>query len=231
MAHKLPELGYSYDALEPHIDARTMEIHPTKHHATYVAKLNEALDKNPELHEKCPTCLLKDLSKIPEDIRGAVRNHGGGHVNHSMFWPSLSPDGGGAPSGALGEAMDSNFGSFESFKETFSQSAVGLFGSGWVWLCAGSEGELSVTTTPNQDNPVSMGSYPIFGLDVWEHAYYLKYENRRADYVEAWWNIVNWKRAANSYNLIQIGEGIGQVVGWAQDTWKSIQDSWKDLTQ
>ncbi|GIW46426.1 MAG: superoxide dismutase [Mn] [Deltaproteobacteria bacterium] len=199
MPHQLPPLPYSYDALEPHIDALTMEIHHTKHHQAYVNNLNAALEKYPELQDKSVEELLKDLNSIPEDIRTAVRNNGGGHLNHSMFWLMMSPKGGGEPTGELAEAIKANFGSFANFKDLFSKTAVGHFGSGWAWLCVDKDGKLVVLSTPNQDNPISNGLKPILGLDVWEHAYYLKYQNRRADYVAAWWNVVNWEQIAKNY--------------------------------
>lgn len=203
MPHELPKLPYGYDALEPHIDARTMEIHHTKHHQTYVNNLNAALEKHPQLENKSVEELIKDLNSIPEDIRTAVRNNGGGHVNHSMFWLIMSPDGGGEPDGKLGDSINSAFGGFSDFKDQFSKAAVGRFGSGWAWLCADRGGKLTITSTPNQDNPMSDGLAPILGLDVWEHAYYLKYQNRRPDYISAWWNVVNWKQVAKNYSDVK----------------------------
>ena len=191
MSHQLPPLPYDFAALEPHIDAQTMQIHHGKHHATYVTNLNAALEKHPDLASKSVEDLVRDLSKVPEDIRTAVRNNGGGHLNHSMFWQIMGPKGGGSPSGALGDAIKSSFGSFDSFKEQFAKAAVGRFGSGWAWLIA-TGGKLTIESTPNQDNPIMEGKKAIAGLDVWEHAYYLKYQNRRADYITAWWNVVNW---------------------------------------
>lgn len=199
MAHELPDLPYGYDALEPHIDAETMRIHHTKHHQGYVNNLNAALEKHPELGEKTVEQLLSDLDSVPQDIRTAVRNNGGGHANHSLFWPCMAPGAGGAPSGELAAAVDSAFGSFESFRESFAKAAATRFGSGWAWLCAGGGGELLITSTANQDNPVSEGLKPILGLDVWEHAYYLNYQNRRPDYVKAWWNVVNWDRVGENF--------------------------------
>ena len=199
MAHELPKLPYGYDALEPHIDARTMEIHYTKHHQGYVNNLNAALEKHPELQKKSVEDLLRNLNSIPEDIRTAVRNNGGGHFNHSLFWPMMSPNAGGEPKGDLAGAIDSAFGSFANFKEQFSKAAAGRFGSGWAWLCIDDSGKLVITSTANQDNPVSEGLRPVLGLDVWEHAYYLKYQNRRADYISAWWNVVNWDQVAKNY--------------------------------
>jgi Fe-Mn family superoxide dismutase len=199
MPHELPKLPYSYDALEPHIDARTMEIHHTKHHQTYVNNLNAALEKHPALQAKSVEDLIKDLNSIPEDIRIAVRNNGGGHLNHSMFWHMMGPNGGGEPKGDLASVIKSTFGDFGSFKDQFSKAGVGRFGSGWAWLCLDKGGKLTIDSTPNQDNPISNGLKPILGLDVWEHAYYLKYQNRRADYITAWWNVVNWEQIAKNY--------------------------------
>ena len=192
MAHTLPALPYAYDALEPHIDARTMEIHHSKHHQTYIDKLNAALSKYPELADKPVEDLLKDLNAVPEDIRTAVRNHGGGHYNHSMFWKIMAPNAGGQPSGKLAEMITAKFGSFDKFKEEFNTAAANRFGSGWAWLSVDKTGALVVTSSANQDCPLSDGLKPILGLDVWEHAYYLNYQNRRPDYVGAWWNVVNW---------------------------------------
>ena len=200
MAFELPKLPYAYDALEPHIDARTMEIHHGKHHQAYTSNLNAALEKYPELADKTIGDLLKDLDAVPEDIRGAVRNNGGGYKNHKIFWSIMSPDGGGEPSGELAEAINKAFGDFASFKDAFSKAAMGQFGSGWAWLCKDASGALSVGGTPNQDNPMSQGFTPLLGLDVWEHAYYLNYQNRRADYVAAWWNVVNWEEVSRRFS-------------------------------
>lgn len=199
MAHQLPDLPYDYEALEPHVDAETMRIHHTKHHQGYVNNLNAALEKHPELGERTVEQLLSDLEAVPQDIRTAVRNNGGGHANHSLFWPCMAPGAGGAPSGELASAIDSAFGSFEAFRETFAKAAATRFGSGWAWLCAGGDGGLLVTSTANQDNPVSEGLKPLLGLDVWEHAYYLNYQNRRPDYVKAWWNVVNWAKVGENF--------------------------------
>ena len=198
MPHELPDLPYSYDALEPDIDARTMEIHHSKHHQGYVNNLNAALEKHPELMDKSVEELVADLSSVPDDIRTAVRNNGGGHANHTLFWTCMGPDGGGDPSGELAEAINSTFGSFDNFKDEFSKAAATRFGSGWAWLCVDGSGNLVVTSTPNQDNPVSEGLTPILGLDVWEHAYYLNYQNRRPDYIKAWWNVVNWNQVSEN---------------------------------
>jgi Fe-Mn family superoxide dismutase len=198
MAFTLPKLPYGYDALEPHIDARTMEIHHTKHHQAYIDKLNGALEKYPDLQRKTVEELLGNLGVVPEAIRTAVQNNGGGHSNHSMFWEIMKPQGGGSPSGDLGEAMSKTFGSFEKFKEEFTNAAISRFGSGWAWLTL-EKGKLHVCSTPNQDTPLMKGNTPILGVDVWEHAYYLKFQNRRPDYLEAWWNVVNWDEVERRY--------------------------------
>ena len=199
MAHTLPTLPYAFTALEPHIDARTMEIHYTKHHQAYVDNLNKALEKHPELAEKSIEELVADVEMVPEDIRANVRNHGGGHLNHSFFWQVLAPGAGGAPSGALAEAMKEAFGGFDQFKEQFAVATAARFGSGWGWLTVDGK-KLAIITTPNQDNPVTEGKTPVLGLDVWEHAYYLHYQNRRADYIKAFWNVVNWKEVEKRYS-------------------------------
>ncbi|HET9334070.1 MAG TPA: superoxide dismutase [Gemmatimonadota bacterium] len=199
MAHQVPDLPYDFGALEPHIDAKTMEIHHDKHHAAYVNNLNKALEKHSDLQKKSVEDLLRDLSAVPEDIRTAVRNNGGGHYNHSLFWPSMSADGGGEPDGDLGKAIDDAFGGFAAFKEKLSATAVGQFGSGWGWLVLDG-GSLKIEGTPNQDNPISHGRTPLLGVDVWEHAYYLKYQNRRPDYVAAWWNVVDWNAVADRFS-------------------------------
>ncbi|MGI8588379.1 MAG: superoxide dismutase [Chloroflexia bacterium] len=199
MPFELPPLPYSFDALEPNIDARTMEIHHDKHHATYVTNLNKALEGLPELSSMSVEQLIQNLDKVPEDKRTAVRNNGGGHANHSMFWLIMKPNGGGAPTGAIAQAINSAFGSFDAFKEKFNAAGATRFGSGWAWLTAGKNGELSVTSTPNQDSPLMDGATPILGCDVWEHAYYLKYQNKRPDYMTAWWNTVNWDEVNRRY--------------------------------
>lgn len=196
MAHTLPELSYAYDALEPYFDAQTMQIHHTKHHQTYVDKLNAALEGHSQLQSLSPEQLLRNLNEVPEDIRTAVRNHGGGHLNHSFFWPLLKKDV--AAEGPAVDAITQKFGSFAQFKDNFSNRAALLFGSGWTWLVV-ERGELAIVTTPNQDNPVSNGQTPIVGLDVWEHAYYLKYQNRRPEYVAAFFNVINWERVNDLY--------------------------------
>jgi Fe-Mn family superoxide dismutase len=199
MPYQLPKLPYSYDALEPHIDARTMEIHHTKHHQTYINNVNAALEKYPALADKSVEDLIKDLNAVPEEIRTVVRNNGGGHANHSLFWTIMGPKAGGEPSGELAGAIKSAFGGLESFKDQFSKAAAGRFGSGWAWLSVDKSGKLVLSSTPNQDSPLSEGLTPILGLDVWEHAYYLHYQNRRPDYIAAWWNVVNWKQVASNY--------------------------------
>lgn len=201
MAYELPPLPYEPSALEPTIDEQTMNLHHGKHHNTYVTNLNGAVEKHPDSDPGDVEDLLRNIDSVPEDIRTAVRNNGGGHANHSMFWQIMSPDGGGEPTGSLAEAINRDFGSFDEFKEQWA--AVGapgsVFGSGWVWLIADSSGSLSIEKTPNQDSPLMEGKNPVIGLDVWEHAYYLKYQNRRPEYIEAWWNVVNWEEAENRY--------------------------------
>ena len=195
MAHELAPLPYAFDALEPHIDAQTMQIHHGKHHAAYVNNLNAALEKHPELQGKSAEDLIKDLSAVPEAIRTAVRNNGGGHVNHTMFWQLMGPNGGSSPTGKVAEAINGAFGSFDAFKDQMNKGGAGRFGSGWVWL-VDNGGKLVIESTANQDNPMMEGKRPIMGIDVWEHAYYLKYQNRRHDYLAAWWSVVNWDAVA-----------------------------------
>jgi Fe-Mn family superoxide dismutase len=191
MAHEVPALPYDYTALEPHIDEQTMRIHHDKHHAAYVTNLNAALEKHPDLQNKSIEDLLKGINSIPEEIRTAVRNNGGGHANHTMFWEIMGPNGGGAPNGAIGEAITSTFGSFDTFKEQMNKAGTTRFGSGWAWL-VDAGGKLVVESSANQDSPIMEGKKPIIGIDVWEHAYYLKYQNKRPDYLAAWWNTINW---------------------------------------
>jgi Fe-Mn family superoxide dismutase len=198
MAFELPELPYAYDALEPHIDSRTMEIHHTKHHQAYIDKANAALQGHDDLAARSICELVSDLDAVPEGIRGAIRNNGGGHSNHSLFWTVMSPNGGGEPSGALADAISAAFGSFAAFQEQFAAAAATRFGSGWAWLSV-SDGALVVESTPNQDTPLSTGNTPILGLDVWEHAYYLNYQNRRPDYVAGFWNVVNWEEVSRRF--------------------------------
>lgn len=197
MAHELPQLPYAYDALEPHIDKETMNIHHTKHHNTYVTKLNDAI-KGTDLESKSIEELVSNLDAVPENIRTAVRNNGGGHANHSLFWTILSPEGGGEPTGELADAINKKFGSYEKFQEEFAAAAAGRFGSGWAWLVV-DNGEVAITSTPNQDSPLMEGKTPVLGLDVWEHAYYLNYQNRRPDYISAFWNVVNWDEVSKRY--------------------------------
>ena len=193
MAHSLPDLGYAYDALQPHIDAKTMEIHHSKHHQTYITYLNAALESYPELFEKSVDELLTNLEGIPESIRVPVRNGGGGHSNHSLFWKIIAPGGSSSPEGKIADLINSDFGDFDNFKKEFSEKATKQFGSGWGWLCQDKAGKLVCISTPNQDSPLSSGLNPLLGIDVWEHAYYLTYQNRRPDYIKAFWEIVNWQ--------------------------------------
>ncbi|MBX3141768.1 MAG: superoxide dismutase [Trueperaceae bacterium] len=192
MAFKLPDLPYATDALEPNIDARTMEIHHDKHHAAYTNNLNAAIEKHPELADKSAEDLVKNLAQVPDDIRTAVQNNGGGYLNHNLFWEIMGPKGGGEPSGALASEIEKAFGSFSAFQEKFAAAAAGRFGSGWAWLVVGKDGALKVYSTANQDSPLMQGDTPVLGLDVWEHAYYLNYQNRRPDYIKAFWNVVDW---------------------------------------
>ena len=199
MAHELPALPYDYSALEPYIDEQTMHLHHDKHHATYVTNLNNALKDQSEYASLSAEDLVRRLSEVPESIRTAVRNSGGGHVNHTMFWQIMKPQGGGEPTGALASAIQSAFGSFDAFKTALNDAGAKRFGSGWAWLVLDKSGKLSVTSTANQDNPLTDGLYPVLGNDVWEHAYYLKYQNRRPEYLNAWWNVVNWDEVARRY--------------------------------
>ncbi|HBK4906283.1 TPA: superoxide dismutase [Listeria monocytogenes] len=199
MTYELPKLPYTYDALEPNFDKETMEIHYTKHHNTYVTKLNEAVAGHPELASKSVEELVANLDSVPEDIRGAVRNHGGGHANHTLFWSILSPNGGGAPTGNLKAAIESEFGTFDKFKEKFNAAAAARFGSGWAWLVV-NDGKLEIVSTANQDSPLSDGKTPVLGLDVWEHAYYLKFQNRRPEYIDTFWNVINWDEANKRFD-------------------------------
>ena len=199
MSHELPKLPYAFDALEPHIDAKTMEIHHGKHHAAYVANLNKALESHADLQQKSICELIADLSGVPNEIRNAVRNNGGGHFNHGLFWKVMTPGKGGAPSGELADAITSTFGSFEDFQKIFMKAGATRFGSGWAWLSV-KNGTLEVSSSANQDSPIMDGAKPVLGLDVWEHAYYLNYQNRRPDYIQAWWNVVNWEQAAQNFS-------------------------------
>jgi len=200
MAYSLPDLPYDYNALEPHIDEQTMRIHHTKHHQAYVDKVNGAIKGHSELENKSIEDLLRDIERVPEEIRTTVRNNGGGHANHSLFWQIMSPDGGGEPSGNLASEIDSVFGSFSTFRDEFKNTATGQFGSGWAWLGFDGNGKLHLHGTPNQDSPLMQNHRPILGLDVWEHAYYLKYQNKRPDYVDAWWNVVNWEEVGRRFD-------------------------------
>ena len=197
MAFELSPLPCNYDALDPYIDAQTMQVHHDLHHQAYVNNLNAALEKYPELQSKSPEELIKDLSNLPHVITGPVRNNGGGHVNHTMFWQIMAPNAGGEPTGAIAQAISENFGDFESFKQKFNDAGTKQFGSGWVWLVRTTDGKIEIRSSPNQDNPMSSGHFPIMGNDVWEHAYYLKYQNRRAEYLKQWWNVVNWDEVNN----------------------------------
>ena len=199
MTYELPKLPYAYDALEPHIDARTMEIHHTKHHQAYINNVNAALESHPELLAKPVETLVAELNSLPEAVRTAVRNNGGGHANHSLFWKVMGPGKGGEPKGDVAKAIESSFGDFGAFKDSFGKAAMGRFGSGWAWLVADKAGKLQIVSTANQDSPLTDGLKPVLGLDVWEHAYYLNYQNRRADYVAAWWNVVNWDVVASLF--------------------------------
>jgi superoxide dismutase, Fe-Mn family len=199
MAHQLPPLPYPKEALEPHIDAQTMEIHHGKHHNAYVTNLNNAIAGKPDLENKSIEDLISNLSAVPEDIRGVVRNNGGGHANHSLFWKIMGPGAGGTPTGKLADDINATFGSFDKFKEAIEKAGATRFGSGWAWLIVNKQGKLEVTSTPNQDSPLMDGNKPVLGVDVWEHAYYLKYQNRRPDYLKAWWNVVNWNEVSKNY--------------------------------
>ena len=205
MAYELPKLPYAYDALEPHIDARTMEIHYTKHHQAYITNVNNALKDHPNLEKKSVEDLIRNLNDVPENIRTVVRNNGGGHANHSFFWQIMGPGKGGAPKGKVAEEINSTFGSFDAFKEKLAAAGVGRFGSGWAWLVYAG-GKLQVLSLANQDSPFMEGQFPVMGIDVWEHAYYLKYQNKRPDYVDAWWNVVNWNAIGKRYSEAKAGK-------------------------
>ena len=203
MAYELPPLAYAKDALEPSVDAQTMEIHHGKHHNAYVTNLNKAIAGKPDLESKSIEALISNLDAVPAEIRTVVRNNGGGHANHSMFWKIMAPGAGGTPAGNLAEDIASTFGSFESFKEKFEAAGLGRFGSGWAWLIINKAGKLEIVSTPNQDSPIMEGNQPVMGCDVWEHAYYLKYQNRRPEYLKAWWNVVNWAEVGKYYQAAQ----------------------------
>lgn len=200
--HTLPQLPYSYDALEPYIDAKTMEIHHTKHHQSYIDKLNAALESHSDLQQKSVEDLLKEIDSIPNDIKTAVQNHGGGHANHSLFWTVIGPQADSEPSGTLAETIKATFGSFDDFKQKFNDAAAGRFGSGWAWVVVTHSGDLEIYNTPNQDSPYMQGHTPILGLDVWEHAYYLKYQNKRPEYIDAFWNVVNWEEVERRFTEV-----------------------------
>ena len=230
MAHKLPDLPYGHGDLEPHLDGRTMAIHHGKHHQAYVSNLNAALEGHPELQEKSALELIIDLNSIPEDIRGAVRNHGGGHLNHTMFWSLMKPKGGGSPGSPLRGAIEDAFGSFEKFQAQFKNAGMTQFGSGWAWLVVNSDGGLEVAKTANQDNPQSQGLVPILGIDVWEHAYYLNYQNRRPDYIDAWWNVVNWSQVGTYYGLIKVVGGVADLTSWAAAKLAKLEQALSKIT-
>jgi len=225
MTFELPQLPYDVSALEPYIDARTMSIHHDKHHQGYVNKLNAALENHPDLQKKTVMELLADLDSVPADIRTAVRNNGGGHANHSMFWPSMKANGGGEPDRNLADAINKAFGSFADFQKEFTNAATGRFGSGWAWLVANNNG-LAVMSTPNQDSPISQGMIPLLGLDVWEHAYYLHYQNRRAEYIKAWWNLVDWDYVSRNYKAAQTNNGFVKADEWAKEKWTQLKEAW-----
>lgn len=217
---ELPDLGYAYDALEPHFDAQTMEIHHTKHHAAYTTKFNAALERHPELHSFSAEQLLWSFHSLPEGMQGAVRNNGGGYVNHKLFWRVIGPNGGGEPEGSLADLITEGFGSFEAFKEEFSGAAASRFGSGWAWLALSSFGELKVYSTANQDSPLMDGHIPVLGLDVWEHAYYLKYQNRRPDYIQAFWNVLDWDA---------VGDNLARALGGPTPLLKALEDFGREI--
>jgi Fe-Mn family superoxide dismutase len=231
MAHKLPDLPYAKDSLEPHIDAETMRIHHDMHHNAYVNFLNAALEGHPDLQEKSAFELLVGFDDLPADVKPAVQKHGGGHVNHSMFWTLLSGDGGGAPGGALAAEIDATFGSFDDFTAAFTAAAGGVFGSGWAWLVVDRDGALKITTTANQDNPVfTEGSLPILGVDVWEHAYYLKYQNRRPEYLQGFFNVVNWDQVGSYLAMVRVGEGVIAAQDWVAAKRAKLEELLGSLT-
>ena len=231
MAHKLPALPYDFNALEPNIDAETMMIHHDRHHQAYVNNLNVGLEAYPEQQEMSALELMVNFDSLPEGLKPAVQKQGGGHVNHSMFWTIMSPDGGGEPGGLLASEINDAFGSFDEFKAAFKAAAGGVFGSGWAWLVVNSDGKLTITATANQDNPVfTEGSLPILGLDVWEHAYYLKYQNKRPDYIEAFFNVINWDQVGKYLAMIRVGEGVVAMQDWAAQKKAMLQDFLGSLT-
>lgn len=229
MSFKLPKLHYELNALEPFIDTRTMTIHYRMHHAGYVKKLNNALESHPDLEDKRILELLHDLESVPLEIRSAVRNNGGGHANHSLFWTSLSTETGGEPTGALAELIQTTFGSYNDFNEQFCRVALNLFGSGWAWLCVDEDGKALITTTANQDNPITTGLFPLLGLDLWEHAYYLNYENRRADYVSAWWNVIDWENVSANYVNFKAQATLDEVASKVKGFGQKLKSGWDEL--
>ena len=229
MTHVLPALLYEFSALEPNIDTRTMAVHHDKHHQAYVNNLNQALEGHEELQELSVIQLLMDLDAVPEEIRTAVRNNGGGHFCHSLFWRCMSPEGGGEPGGGLAEAIEAAFGSLAAFQEAFTTAASTLFGSGWTWLCLNGEGELVISTTPGHDIPLYEDLVPLLVLDVWEHAYYLKFENRRPEYIAAWWNVVDWDFVALGLTAAKLQLGLVEAVGWAAGAWAVLEKEWAKL--
>jgi Fe-Mn family superoxide dismutase len=229
MIHKLPDLPYEKNALEPHIDTRTMAVHHDKHHQAYVNILNQALEGYEDLQELSTIQLLSNLDSVPEGIRTAVRNNGGGHFAHSLFWRCMSPSGGGKPSGGLADALETSFGSLAEFQLLFNKTAATLFGSGWTWLCVDDDGKLVITTTPGHDVPLYEGLLPLLVLDVWEHAYYLKFENRRAEYIAAWWNVVNWGAVEGRLDAAKVELGLTKAAGWLAGAWASLEKEWNKL--
>jgi Fe-Mn family superoxide dismutase len=229
MSYELTKLPYDLNALEPTIDARTMTIHYRMHYAGYVTELNKALEGYEDLQQKRVYELLHDLDAVPGDIRTSVRNNGGGYANHSIFWPSLSPTGGGEPYGELADFINAAFGSFEGFKDQFGQAAVTLFGSGWAWLCVDADAKAIITTTANEDNPLSEGLFPLLGLDVWEHAYYLNFNERRADYVAAWWNVVNWDNVSKNYFSFKAQATVDEASAKIKGFWNKLESGWEEL--
>jgi Fe-Mn family superoxide dismutase len=229
MTHKLPKLPYEFNALEPNIDARTMAIHHDKHHQAYVDNLNRALEGYEDLQDASTVQLLMNLDKVPEQIRTAVRNNGGGHFCHSLFWQCMSPWGGGKPSEGLTKAIEASFDSYTEFLMLFNKAAATLFGSGWTWLCVDGEGGLVITTTPGHDVPLNEDLLPLLVLDVWEHAYYLQYENRRAEYIGAWWNVVDWGHVEGALTAAKVDLGLQKAVGWAEGAWDSLEKQWNKL--
>jgi Fe-Mn family superoxide dismutase len=229
MSYKLPKLPYEFNELEPYIDTRTMTIHYRMHHAGYVDKLNKALEGYGDLQKKSVYELILDLDVLPQEIRTAVRNNGGGHANHSLFWPSLSSKGQSPMSGQLADLVETTFGTYACFKEQFTQAALALFGSGWAWLCVDVDGNAIIKTTANQDNPISEGLFPLLGLDLWEHAYYLNYENRRPDYIKAWWNIVNWENVSSNYFSFQAQATVDEASAKIKGFWNKLESGWEDL--